>query len=322
MITEKKMQASIDACLEQQLRLVEVLQNTDAVLVGAGAGLSSSTGFVYDGSRFQRYMGDFGAKYGFSDMYSGGFYPFPTSEEQWAFWSRFIYLNRYLDPPKPVYQNLFQLVGNRDYFVLTTNVDHCFQKADFDKKRLFYTQGDYGLWQCSVPCHLDTYDNEAIVREMVLAQGFIFDGTGALTLPEGVTPKMEVPAELVPRCPICGAPMTMNLRADDKFVEDEGWHLAAERYSLFIQRHRNLRVLYLELGVGANTPAIIKYPFWRLTAENPQATYACLNRSMAICPREIQNQSICLKGDIGTNLAQCRAILEQGGKQHGCITVF
>ena len=313
MFTEKKTRRSTGVSSTKHVLLAQALLNADAVVVGAGAGLSASAGFEYDGPRFQAFMGDFGSKYGFRDMYAGGFYPFPTPEEQWAFWSRFIYLNRYMNPPKPVYQDLLELVREQNYFVLTTNVDHCFQKAGFDKKRLFYTQGDYGLWQCSVPCHLSTYDNEETVRAMVLSQGFGIDETGALTVPEGVTPRMTVPAELVPRCPVCGELMTMNLRADDRFVEDEGWHQAAERYSLFIRRHSNLRVLYLELGVGGNTPAIIKYPFWRLTAENPKAVYACLNRSMAVCPGEIRGQSICLDGDIGVNLAQCKAKLAEGG---------
>ena len=287
-------------------RLRRALDESDAVLIGAGAGLSTSAGFVYTGERFQRYFGDFAARYGFQDMYSGGFYPFPTAEERWAYWSRHIYINRYLDPPKPVYARLLSLVGGKDWFVLTTNVDHCFQKAGFDKRRLFYTQGDYGLWQCSEPCHDATYDNAEAVRAMVTAQGYVIAPDGELTFPDGVTPKMAVPTELVPRCPRCGRPMSMNLRADGTFVEDEGWHTAAGRYTDFLRRHEDLRILYWELGVGYNTPGIIKYPFWRGTAQNPRATYACLNYGQADCPRELCERSICIDGDIGDALEALR----------------
>ena len=284
-------------------RLQYELERADAVLIGAGAGLSASAGFVYNGARFRRYFADFEAKYGFHDMYSGGFYPFPSLEERWAYWSRFIFLNRYCDPPIPVYQTLLELVRDKDYFVLTTNVDHCFQKAGFDKKRLFYTQGDYGLWQCSRPCHDATYDNADAVRQMVEAQGFRVTEQG-LEPPAGAAPEMAVPAGLVPRCPKCGAPMAMNLRADDTFVQDAGWYAAAARYEGFVRRHESTPVLYWELGVGMNTPGIIKYPFWQETYRNPKAVYACLNLSEAYAPREIQRRSVCLGGDIGDTLRQ------------------
>lgn len=263
-------------------RLRQELHAADAVVIGAGSGLSTSAGFTYTGERFEKYFDDFIQKYGFRDMYSGGFYPFETLEEHWAYWSRYIYINRYMDAPNPVYQNLLKLVRNKDYFVLTTNVDHCFQKAGFDKDRLFYTQGDYGLWQCSKPCHNKTYDNETVIRKMFAEQK-----------------DMKIPGELVPRCPVCGAPMSMNLRADDTFVEDEGWHDAAGRYEDFIRSHEGLRVLYLELGVGGNTPGIIKYPFWRMTYENPKAVYACVNLGEAVVPKEIAERAICIDGDIG-----------------------
>jgi NAD-dependent SIR2 family protein deacetylase len=232
-------------------------------------------------------------------MYSGGFYPYDTLEEHWAYWSRYIYVNRYMDPPKPVYDRLFALVKDKDYFVLTTNVDHCFQKAGFDKHRMFYTQGDYGLFQCSEPCHKATYDNEEMVRKMIEAQGFTVAEDGTLCLPENGILKMTIPTELVPRCPKCGKPMSMNLRADDTFVEDEGWNIHAGYYSDFLRRHRNVKTLFLELGVGYNTPGIIKYPFWEMTGQNPEATYACLNYGEAYAPREIAHRSICMDGDIG-----------------------
>ena len=236
-------------------------------------------------------------------MYSGGFYPFPTLEEQWAYWSRFIMANRYTDPPKPVYERLLQLLKDKDYFVITTNVDHCFQKAGIDRHRLFYTQGDYGLWQCSKPCHNKTYDNADVVRQMVEAQGFQITEEG-LKLPAGNPPKMSVPTDLIPHCPLCGAPMAMNLRADNTFVEDEGWHRAAQRYENFLRTRQGQRVLFLELGVGYNTPVIIKYPFWQMTAKNPKATYVCVNFGDALCPRDIEKQSICLDADIGDVLSQ------------------
>jgi len=292
-------------------QLKAVLDSCDAVIIGAGAGLSASAGFSYSGERFERYFSDFAAKYRFSDMYSGGFYPYETLEEHWAYWSRYIYINRYMTAPKPVYEKLFALVRDKDYFVLTTNVDHCFQKAGFDKQRLFYTQGDYGLFQCSEPCHQETYDNEAIVREMVLSQGYAIGPEGSLYLPEGVTPKMAVPTELVPRCPRCGRPMTMNLRADDSFVEDEGWHRAAGRYSDFLRRHQNLKVLFLELAVGYNTPVIIKYPFWRMTRDWKDATYACLNSGEAYAPDEIKRKSICIDGDIWQILSRLSSLPSQ-----------
>ena len=262
--------------------LQAALRKADAVVIGAGAGLSTSAGFTYDGERFEKFFSDFYARYGFSDMYSGGFYPYATPEEHWAYWSRYIYINRYLDAPKPVYDDLLKLVADKDYFVITTNVDHCFQKAGFDKKRLFYTQGDYGLFQCSEPCCQETFENEAVIREMVKRQE-----------------DMKVPTELLPTCPHCGKPLTMNLRSDNKFVEDEGWHRAAERYENFLRTRAGGKILFLELGVGYNTPVIIKYPFWQMTAKNPNATYACINRGQAVCPQEIETQSICMDADIG-----------------------
>lgn len=263
-------------------RLKAALQDCDAVVIGAGSGLSTAAGFTYTGERFEKYFSDFAAKYGIQDMYSGGFYPFATPEEHWAYWSRYIFINRYMDAPKPVYDDLLKLVDGKDYFVITTNVDHCFQKAGFDKKRLFYTQGDYGLFQCSEPCCQETFDNESVIREMVERQE-----------------NMKIPTELLPTCPHCGKPLTMNLRSDNKFVEDEGWHRAAERYENFLRTRAGQKILFLEFGVGYNTPVIIKYPFWQMTAKNPKAIYACINQGQAVCPQEIERQSVCINADIG-----------------------
>ncbi len=256
MFSRMSITKSIKNCSDNIKRLRYALDLADAVVIGAGAGLSTSAGYIYTGERFEKYFSDFAAEYNFNDMYAGGFYPYETAEEHWAYWSRYIYINRYMDPPKPVYDRLFELVRDKDYFVLTTNVDHCFQKSGFDKKRLFYTQGDYGLFQCSQPCHNSTYDNKDVIFKMIEAQGYIINEDGTLILPDGAAPKMSVPTELVSYCPKCGKPMSMNLRADNTFVEDEGWHLAAERYESFLRKIQEQNVLFLELGVGYNTPVL------------------------------------------------------------------
>lgn len=291
----------------QVKRLMRALDQADAVVVGAGAGLSTSAGLTYAGARFDRWFSDFAQKYGFSDMYSGGFWMFESLEEHWAYWSRFIWCNRYGAPVGTVYRDLLDLLQGRDWFVLTTNVDHQFQRAGFDRKRLFYTQGDYGLWQCSVPCHRKTYDNEDRVRAMMEAQGYVAGADGEYALPGGARPAMTVPEELVPTCPVCGKPLSMNLRSDDTFVEDEGWHAAAARWADFKRRHEGMRVLYLELGVGWNTPGIIKVPFWQAVAANPKATYACINQGEAVVPAELEDQSILVDGDIATVLHEMRS---------------
>lgn len=287
---------------EEIIKLRKILDSAECVVVGAGAGLSASAGFSYSGGRFRKYFSDFEAKYHFHDMYSGGFADFCSLEENWAYWSRFIYINRYMHAPLPVYEKLLELVRAKDYFVITTNVDHCFQKAGFDKKRLFYTQGDYGLFQCCVPCHKKTYDNEEIVKKMLVSQGFEFKDSenkkdGGLIFPENPL-KMEIPSELVPHCPVCGKPMSMNLRCDETFVEDDGWHEAARRYQDFLEKHKNAKTLFLELGVGGNTPGIIKYPFWNFVHKNKDAFYAAVNMEETEVPAEIKARSVLIKGDI------------------------
>lgn len=287
MFIRKPIITSTGSCSAQIDRLKKEMDGADAIIIGAGAGMSVSAGFAYDGERFEKNFADFRKRYGFTDMYSGGFYPYPSLEEYWAWWSRHILLNRYDVAAGAPYLTLLQLVKDKNYFVLTTNVDHQFQLAGFDKKRLFYTQGDYGLWQCSKACHNKTYDNEDAVRNMAAEQR-----------------NLKIPAELIPRCPACGAPMTMNLRCDNLFVQDEGWYAAAKRYEEFICRHKNKHVLFLELGVGANTPGIIKYPFWQMTAENPKAVYACVNYGEAACPEEIEKRSVCINRDLSAVLAE------------------
>ena len=288
---------------EQLSRLKDEIADADAIVIGAGAGLSTSAGLTYSGERFSRYFYDFAQTYGIRDMYAGGFYPFPDEETRWAWWARHIYYNRYIDAPKPVYPELLSLVKDKDYFVVTTNVDHQFQRAGFDKKRLFYTQGDYGLFQSVNFENQQTYDNEAWVTKAMMAQGFEKDADGVFQVPEsGIA--MRIPTELIPKCPADGSDVVMNLRADESFVEDAGWHRASAAYADFLRRHESLHVLYLELGVGANTPVIVKYPFWQMTMTNEKAVYACVNYGEAFCPKEIEDRSICLDGDIGEVLTE------------------
>ena len=280
-------------------RLKAEIEATDAIVIGAEAGLSTAAGFTYSGERFEKYFGDFAQKYGIRDMYSGGFYPFPDPETRWAWWARHIYYNRYIPAPKPVYNDLLTLVRDKDYFVITTNVDHQFQTAGFDKKRLFYTQGDYGLFQSVNPKIRKTYDNEEWVIKAMEAQGFVRDAENVFQPPREGSLLMRIPAEMIPKCPDDGSAMTMNLRSDDSFVEDEGWHRASAAYADFLRRHEKLHVLFLEIGVGMNTPVIIKYPFWQMTNDNPRAVYACLNYNESYCPVQIEKQSICIAGDSG-----------------------
>ena len=270
--------------------------------------MSTAAGYTYTGERFTRYFSDFAAKYGFRDMYSGGFTAFESPEERWAFWSRYVWINRYAPIPGNIYADLLAAVRNRDYFVLTTNVDHCFQRAGFDKQRVFYTQGDYGLFQCSEPCCRETWDNEAPIRRMVLSQGYTIAENGTLLPTTDGQPAMRIPTELIPHCPHCGKPMSMNLRADETFVQDAGWEAACSRYERFVKDHRGAKILYLEIGVGFNTPGIVKYNFWRQTYANPNAVYACLNFNEAYAPKEIADRSICIDGDSAEVIAALRAL--------------
>ena len=285
---------------EEQIKILKnEIQNADAIVVGAGAGLSTSAGFTYSGERFEKYFFDFAEKYGIKDIYLGGFYPFPDNETRWAWWARHIYFNRYIEPPEPVYRKLLSLLKDKNYFVITTNVDHQFQRAGFDKRRLFYTQGDYGLFQSVNPKIQKTYDNEDWVMKAMEVQGFIKDGNGIFILPDNREISMKIPTNLIPKCPDDNSDVTTNLRADDSFVEDEGWYKASEEYYNFLKTNENMHILLLELGVGANTPVIIKYPFWQMTMSNENAVYACINYGEAFCPGEIEGRSICIDGDIG-----------------------
>lgn len=284
-------------------RLKKEIREADAIVIGAGAGLSTAAGLTYSGERFEKYFFDFASSFGIRDMYSGGFYPFPDDETRWAWWARHIYFNRYIDAPKSAYRDLFELVREKDYFVITTNVDHQFQRTGFDRKRLFYTQGDYGLFQSVNPRIRKTYDNETWVMEAMEAQGFVWDENGIFTVPADRVLSIRIPAELIPKCPDDGSDMTMNLRADNSFVEDEGWHRASAAYSRFLKAHEGLHVLFLEIGIGMNTPVICKYPFWQMVDENPNAVYSCLNYGEAYCPKKIEHRSIVIDGDSGEAFA-------------------
>ena len=279
-------------------RLKQELYSADAVVIGAGAGLSTAAGLTYSGERFEQYFFDFIDRFHIPDMYSGGFWPFPDEETRWAWWARHIYYNRYVDPPKPVYKDLLSLVRDKNYFVITTNVDHQFQRAGFDKTRLFYTQGDYGLFQSASGRIKKTWDNEAWVMLAMEAQGFVRDDSGVFQVPQDRKISMRIPHDLLPEIPE-GGKAAMNLRSDDTFVEDAGWQEASASYAAFVKAVEDRHVLYLEIGVGANTPVIIKYPFWAMTAENQKSVYACLNYNEAICPKQIEKQSICIDGDSG-----------------------
>lgn len=289
-----------DAPYAEQLQVLqEKLAQADAMLVGAGAGLSTAAGLSYGGARFQKYFFDFAEKYGIHDMYTGGFYPFPSPEVYWAWWSRHIYFNRYVDAPSDLYPTLRQLVAGKDYFVLTTNVDHQFQRSGFDKRRLFYTQGDYGLLQSVQPEVARTYDNREMVEAMLEAQGFVRGADSIFDVPSSGKLKMVVPKELVPVCPDDGRAMMVSVRCDSRFVEDAGWHAAQARYKAFLAAHEDDAILYLELGVGLNTPVIIKYPFWYYTKMNPNAFYTSINLSGAACSSSIRKRSLCIEADIG-----------------------
>lgn len=277
-------------------KLSKAIAEADAIVVGAGAGLSAAAGYDYGDKELKKYFPDFVNKYRFHNLYEASFYPFRDNGEFFAFWSRFIYINRYVKDKKPVYQNLRELLDGKDYFVITTNADHCFQKAGFDKQRLFYTQGDCGLWQCRKPCHQETYDNEENVKACIMAQGFEIDENGDLKEPKNIT--MTVPENLIPHCPKCGRPMQYNLHGGDWFVQDKGWYLAQERYEKYLAAHQNGNVLYLDLGSGMNTPIIFKYPFMNMTYSNPNATYATINLGEAVTAREIADRSICIDADL------------------------
>lgn len=262
-------------------KLKEEIENSDYILIGAGVGLSSSAGFLYDGKRFEDNFKDYIKKYGFTDMYSAGFYNFPTLEEYWAYFSLYVYINRFDIEENETYLNLYNIVKDKNYFVITTNVDGRFIDSKFDKDKIFAVQGDFSLFQCSKPCRQETFYNEKYIREMIKYKK-----------------EMKIPTELIPKCPYCGRNMSMNLRADDTFVQDKNWHKQKSKYEEFLKISEKSKILFLELGVGFNTPSIIKYNFWRMTLNNKNSVYVSINLGECYCASDIEERSICIDSDI------------------------
>lgn len=262
-------------------KLKEEIENSEYILIGAGAGLSTSAGFLYDGKRFEDNFKDYIKKYGFTDMYSAGFYNFPTLEEYWAYFSLYVYINRYDIEENETYLNLYNIVKNKNYFVITTNVDGRFADSKFDKDKIFAVQGDFSLFQCSKPCRQETFYNEKYIREMIKYKK-----------------EMKIPTELIPKCPYCGRNMSMNLRADSTFVQDKNWDKQKLKYEKFLKNSNNSKILFLELGVGFNTPSIIKYNFWRMTLNNKKSVYASINLGECYSASDIEERSICIDADI------------------------
>ena len=262
-------------------KLKEEIENSEYILIGAGAGLSTSAGFLYDGKRFEDNFKDYIKKYGFTDMYSAGFYNFPTLEEYWAYFSLYVYINRYDIEENETYLNLYNIVKNKNYFVITTNVDGRFADSKFDKDKIFAVQGDFSLFQCSKPCRQETFYNEKYIREMIKYKK-----------------EMKIPTELIPKCPYCGRNMSMNLRAGDTFVQDKNWDKQKSKYENFLKNSDNSKILFLELGVGFNTPSIIKYNFWRMTLNNKKSVYASINLGECYGASDIEERSICIDADI------------------------
>lgn len=270
---------------EQIKKAAGLIKEADYILIGAGAGLSTAAGLTMGGSRFTDNFKDFIEKYGgpyMRDMYSAGFYPFPTEEAKWGYWSKSSMVNRILPGVLPLYKNLYKLVEGKRYFVLTTNVDHQFFLSGFDKENIFATQGDYGLIQCQKGCHPKTYDAVKMFRQM-----------------DQTRRDCVVPSYMVPKCPVCGGPMEMNLRCDQYFVEDEAWHEAEQRFGEYLRKCEDKKTVLLELGVGFNTPVIIKFGFHNATRKNKSATYICVNLFEAAAPSDIMDRSICIQSDCG-----------------------
>ena len=277
------------------VRSAEDIRNADCIIIGAGAGASTAAGISMGGERFTDNFGEFIEKYGghyMTDMYAAGFYPFPSEEAKWGYWSKVALLNRFDLPALPLYKELYDIVKNKEYFVLTTNVDCQFYKAGFDENRIFATQGDYGKIQCQRACHSKTYDAEELFHKMDAARKDCL-----------------IPSELVPKCPVCGGNMAMNLRCDNYFVEDEEWHEAADRYGEFLEQIKDKKVVLLELGVGFNTPIIIRFPFEKMVRENPSYSLIRLNMDEAVVPESFGNRAIGIGGDMAKVITDIRRLV-------------
>lgn len=281
-----------DAYEDQIDRAAKNIRNTDCVIIGAGAGASTAAGIQYGGKRFTDNFAEFIKKYGehyMTDMYAAGFYPYPSEEAKWGYWSKHALMNRFDPPALPLYTELYDIVKNKEYFVLTTNVDHQFYKAGFDEKRIFATQGDYGKIQCQKACHPKTYDAKDLFRKMDKARRDCL-----------------IPSELVPKCPVCGGNMAMNLRCDNYFVEDEAWHEAADRYAGFLEQNKDKKVVLLELGVGFNTPIIIRFPFEKMVRENSSYSLIRMNMDEAVVPESFGKRAIGIGGDMAKAITDIR----------------
>ena len=269
---------------EQIEQAADMVKEADAVLIGAGAGLSTAAGLNYGGKRFKNNFGEFIDKYGsmyMKDMYSAGFYPFPTEEAKWGYWSKHSYINRIEPEGLPLYKKVYEMIKDKEHFVLTTNVDHQFFKAGFADEDIFATQGDYGLIQCEKGCHNKTYNAINMFKQMNQARK-----------------ECLVPSYMVPKCPVCGGTMAMNLRCDQYFVEDEHWHEAAKRYGEFLEICTGKKIVLLELGVGFNTPTIIRFPFEKMMREYKEWTFVRLNIDEAVIPEGLGNRCIGINEDM------------------------
>ena len=239
----------------------EAIKDAEYIIIGAGAGLSTAAGLEYGGQRFIDNFSDYISKYQMTDMYTAGFYPFETLEEKWGYWSKHIYINDVGAEGTRLYEKLHELVKDKQYFVITTNVDNQFTKSGFPSNKVYATQGSYNYFQCSKACHDSLYKNTGIIKEMV----------------DNIDEELKIPGDMVPYCPKCGEPLDTNLRKDSYFVEDVYWHKQKEAYQKFLNEAKNHKTVLLEFGVGFNTPAIIRFPFESMTEKMPEWTLVRFN---------------------------------------------
>ena len=277
---------------EYNKRISEVknlINEADYILIGAGSGLSTAAGLEYFGESFEKNFKEFIEKYNFPDLYSASFYDFNTQEEKWAFFAKMISLNRFNKEPLKLYQELYSLIKVKDYFVITTNVDGQFEKAGFEKERVFETQGDYAYLQCENACHNKLYYNYDLVNEWLKN-----------------TKDCKIPNNLVPKCPVCGGNMEMNLRKDANFVQDENWYKQDKRYGEFLDKSQDKNLLLLEIGVGFNTPGIIRFPFEQMVYNNINTNLVRINKDYAFTNKEIKNKTILFDEDVNTIIEDLR----------------
>ena len=271
------------------LEVKNLINEADYILIGAGSGLSTAAGLEYFGESFEKNFKEFIEKYNFPDLYSASFYDFNTQEEKWAFFTKMIYLNRFNKEPLKLYQEIYYLIKEKDYFVITTNVDGQFEKAGFEKERVFETQGDYAYLQCENACHNKLYYNYDLVNEWLKN-----------------TKDCKIPSNLVPKCPVCGGNMEMNLRKDANFVQDENWYKQDKRYGEFLNKSQDKNLLLLEIGVGFNTPGIIRFPFEQMVYNNIHTNLVRINKDYAFTNKEIENKTILFDEDVNTIIEDLR----------------